>query len=97
MSEDDYIDDDVPCPSCGNPETRSRQCTMIGCRDGFIDEHDDDPINYGPGEEMTACPECHGHEIVRWCLKCGADYWTALSRLTEDQRKAHQAKMQEDV
>lgn len=75
---DDYEIDDLPCPKCGHNETRSRRCHEIGCNDGYFDEHDDDPINYAPGEELTPCDECHGTEIVRWCSKCGADYWLAL-------------------
>ena len=95
MIEDDCQDDDVPCPKCGHHETRSRRCTNIGCEDGYVDEHDSDPVNYARGEEMEFCPECRGYEIIRWCLKCGADYWRALEELTPEARKAHQAKLLE--
>lgn len=76
MTHDDYdIDFDTPCPACGHHTTHFRHCAE--CDSGFIDEHDDDPINFAPGEEFTVCQECCGHGIERWCPKCGADYWRA--------------------
>ena len=70
----DYeIDDGPPCPQCGNFETRSRRCESFQCEDGFCDEHEDDPINYAPGEAFSTCEECHGTGIERWCPKCGLD------------------------
>ena len=29
------------------------------------------------GDGMGPCRECAGTGIVRWCPKCGADYWLA--------------------
>lgn len=72
---DDYEVDDTPCPKCGNPNTHYRRCGNFGCEEGFIDEHDDDPINFAPGEEFMECDECSGHGVERWCPKCGADFW----------------------
>lgn len=77
---DDYDIDDLPCPACGNGHTHSRPCSAFDCEDGSIDEHHDDPINYGPGEEYSTCSECHGHGIERWCPQCGADYWLAKDK-----------------
>ena len=73
---DDYSDDycdETPCPRCGEWEVHSRPCESIGCDDGWCDEHDDDPVNFGPGEEFTMCRECFGTGFVRWCRKCGCD------------------------
>jgi hypothetical protein len=80
MTDDYEIDDDTPCPACCNGCTHSRSCGESNCEDGGIDEYEDDPINFAPGEEFRTCPECHGHGIVRWCPKCGADYWRAKAR-----------------
>lgn len=78
MNTDDYQIDDTPCPACGNPQTHHRQCAE--CEDGVIDEHDGDPINFAPGEEMRTCEECSGQGVERWCPKCGADYWAAKAK-----------------
>ncbi len=74
---DDYEINDLPCPACGNNFTHSRGCTVIHCEDGWIDEYEDDPINFSPGEELLECQECHGTGVEQWCPKCGADYWIA--------------------
>ncbi len=67
----DYLD--TPCPKCGERECRSRYCDSINCDDGWCDEHEDDPINFAPGEEYVMCRECFGTGILRWCSKCGCD------------------------
>lgn len=70
----DYeIDSDLDCPRCNHTPTHYRRCGVIGCDDGYFDEYDDDPINYGPGEALTRCSTCHGSGIERWCPSCGAD------------------------
>ena len=35
--------------------------------EGDFDEYDDDPINYAPGEEFSACNECRGRGFFRLC------------------------------
>ena len=79
MSDHDYDIDELPCPVCDNPYTHYRFCCE--CEDGFIDEHEDDPINFAPGESLVMCRECYGEGIERWCPKCGADYWKAKEGL----------------
>lgn len=32
-----------------------------GCEEGWVDEYDDDPINYAPGQEFRQCNQCHGN------------------------------------
>ena len=72
--DDDVQYDDGQCPNCKRWGTlRFRDCTEFNCEDGFIDEHEDDPINYAPGEEFSTCQECRGTGIVRWCSGCGTD------------------------
>ncbi len=78
--DDDYQVDDLPCPACDNDVTHSRHCydcnefneVCVCC----------DDLCQGAGEcmhgdGMDPCPECNGIGIVRWCPKCGADYWRA--------------------
>lgn len=67
------------CPDCG-AETESDLCDVIGCDDGWIDDYDDDPVNYSPGESYEECTNCSGTGIVRWCPKCEVDYWAAMRR-----------------
>lgn len=71
--EEEYDIDDVSCLKCGNEQIHSRDCTNIFCEGGYIDDSEEDPINYGPGESEHRCPECRGTEIERWCPKCGAN------------------------
>lgn len=40
-----------------------------GCDDGWIDAHEEDAINYSPGEEIR-CRQCRGTGIVSWCPRC---------------------------
>lgn len=68
---DDYELDDISCPKCGHDPIRYRDCNS--CDDGYIDEYDDDPINFAPGEEVTPCQTCKGTGIQRWCPGCGLD------------------------
>lgn len=82
MTYDDVQYIEGACPKCGEHELRSRYCDVIGCDDGYIDEHDDDPINFAPGEEYSVCQECFGTGRVRWCSKCGHDLSLAEFRET---------------
>ena len=71
---DDYeLDYDIDCPRCEHAPTKVRDCDAIGCEDGFIDGHDEDPINLAPGEVMEICHDCWGSGLQRWCPKCGFD------------------------
>lgn len=72
MHDDDVEIDDRPCPACGHEYTHFRRCG--DCEDGYVDCHDDDPINCVPGEEYEPCPECNGRHVFHWCPKCGKDY-----------------------
>ena len=74
--DDDTVQiDDRPCPYCGHPETRWKECDAIGCDEGWVDLYDDDPINYAEGEEYEPCHECHGQGHQWRCPNCGADIW----------------------
>lgn len=44
---------------CGS-EMEWTECYSLGCDNGFVDEYDDDPINYAPGEEFSKCRVCDG-------------------------------------
>lgn len=70
---DDMEDIDTPCPNCNAPTTRTRSCSVFGCEDGYVDEHEDDAINYAPGEEYSECGECFGFGALHWCPACGYD------------------------
>ena len=69
---DDYELDDLTCPKCGHSPLHSRSCNGW-CNDGYLDEYDNDPINFMPGEFVFACPDCKGTGIERWCPNCGED------------------------
>lgn len=79
---DDPADD--LCPVCGHYQDWQR-CTVIGCDDGYVDEHDDDPVNYAEGEEYYPCPECRGR----------GGYWICTGpEHTEEQVAAYRAKVE---
>lgn len=69
---DDWEYTDLYCPKCGEQMSR-RECDVIGCDDGFIDEYDDDAINFAPSEEYRECSECRGQGSHEWCRDCGWD------------------------
>lgn len=79
----EYDIDDRSCLKCDSSFTHSRHCTALHCDDGWIDEAEDDPINYTPGEEFVMCEECSGTGIEWWCPKCGTD----LSKLSESEEE----------
>lgn len=70
FDDDTEIGDGCYCPKCGT-ETNSRHCIGLSCDDGYVDESEDDPINFMEGEEYYPCRECHGTGIERWCPHCG--------------------------
>ncbi len=70
MSDWEYSDES--CPKCGQ-QMATRSCDVIGCDDGYIDEYDDDPINFAEGESYERCSECRGTGIHEWCRECGWD------------------------
>ena len=43
-----------------------------GCDDGVVDDYEDDPINYDPGD-TSVCRECRGKGGWRVCGYCNAD------------------------
>jgi hypothetical protein len=49
---------DYQCARCGG-SVDSVDCWNCG-GEGYFDEHDMDPINFGPGEEFESCHVCHG-------------------------------------
>jgi predicted RNA-binding Zn-ribbon protein involved in translation (DUF1610 family) len=67
---DDVETDEIHCPKCGS-NTRSRFCEALSCDDGYIDEYEDDAINFAPGEIYVKCGNCYGTGIERWCPDCG--------------------------
>lgn len=68
---DDYeLDDDAPCPTCGEWKLRWRRCDQ--CDEGYNDLYDEDPLWYDP-DDQEACFECGATGIQRWCSGCG---WT---------------------
>jgi hypothetical protein len=73
---DDYDFSDVACPKCGHTPTHYRECQGLFCDDGFVDEWEEDPINYMQGQEFSVCPECHGTGSEHWCPACGYDLTT---------------------
>lgn len=70
MSDDYEVDYEVHCCKCGHSPLHSRSCTNW-CEDGYIDESEDDPINFFPGESERQCPECKGTGVEWWCPSCG--------------------------
>lgn len=59
-------DDDYSSPACPTCLAEMDRETCWYCHGaGEIDECDDDPVNYGPGEEVRPCPEC-GHAGFFW-------------------------------
>jgi hypothetical protein len=81
MLDDDIEFDDEACPKCGHSPTHSRQCSVVGCDDGWIDMHEyDDPLFFDEGE-TEMCEECSGTGWLRWCPSCGYDLQRA--RLTQ--------------
>lgn len=69
---------DIPCPICGSIGILTEEC--LWCDEGYIDEHDEDPINFSvPFQDYKRCPECKGRGCYIWCEKCGADLYGRLN------------------
>lgn len=83
MSDDYEIDSDLSCPKCNHSPLHYRDCTNF-CDDGFIDESDDDPINFFPGECERPCSECKGTGVVWWCPNCGEDLTGRINDLENE-------------
>lgn len=73
MTEDYEQDYDNSCPRCGHSPTHYRDCSGLYCDDGWIDESEDDAINFMPGESYEMCTECYGRGVEEWCPSCGLD------------------------
>lgn len=67
---DEYEIEDLVCPECGHSPVHSRQCTEIGCEDGYVDRYEEDPLWYDENKPEM-CTECYGTGLERWCPKCG--------------------------
>jgi hypothetical protein len=65
-------DHDQPCcGKCGSYDVTWEQCWHC-YGDGEFDLHEDDSINYAPGEEYEQCSECRGvggYQICHACIK----------------------------
>lgn len=70
---DEYDWSDEACPKCSHELTHTKPCDNWPCDDGYCDEHEEDPINFAPGEAYTVCRECRGTGHLRWCPACGHD------------------------
>ena len=64
------IDDETPCPKCGNDVTHYRSCTNFNCNDGYEYLYEEDPLWYSPGE-YKKCQECNGTGVEIWRPNCG--------------------------
>lgn len=60
------------CPHCEHTVIHQIDCTY-GCENGWFDDHDEDPLNYYPGESESKCMECLGTGFETWCANCGAN------------------------
>lgn len=62
--EDDYELSDFYCPKCLQPlkTTECGECDEFG----EIDEYEEDPIYFEPGETRT-CDHCFGEKHFFWC------------------------------
>jgi len=80
----DYEHLEAACPKCGHEPIHRRDCDNIHCQEGEVDENDDDPINFLPGESMISCSECKGTGCQIWCPECGADLTTEIIDFNED-------------
>lgn len=70
----DYeIDSSISCPKCNHSPLHNRYCLNFHCVDGRIDLHDEDGINFMPGEQYETCNDCKGTGVEWWCPGCGAE------------------------
>ena len=61
----------IRCPKCGSEPVLRKNCHELHCENGYIDEYDNDPINFAMGEIEYPCPECEGSGQIVWCRSCG--------------------------
>lgn len=62
---------DYPCcKKCGG-DLEWIDCWQHDCEDGWYDLHDEDPINYEPGDRAR-CNECDGNGGWSVCRACEA-------------------------
>ena len=81
----DYEQDhELSCPKCNHSPLCFRDCAELMCDDGLMDDCDDDPINFMPGESTHLCPECRGTGIEWWCPNCGENLSGKISSLEQD-------------
>ena len=65
------------CPKCGDM-TYWRHCN--DCEDGFIDEYEDDAINFAPGEAYSRCSTCRGRAYFEWCINENCDWYLGMPK-----------------
>lgn len=90
MNYDDYEIDSLLCPKCRN-QVNSRDCDS--CNEfGEVSECCDDLCQEEciHGDGMVECRDCRGTGIQRWCPSCGADYYMALNKQHQAERKRSQ-------
>jgi hypothetical protein len=49
-----------------------------------VDDGEDDPVNFLPGELMVDCDDCNGTGVETWCPKCGANLAGSASQEDDD-------------
>ncbi len=80
--EEDY---ELSCPKCGHCPLHNRDCAEIFCNEGFIDQSDEDPINFMPEESEYLCAECKGTGVEWWCPNCGENLSGKISQMERDE------------
>lgn len=65
----DYEPDVPECRKCGSDDCEWEQCWQCHGECAF-DLHDEDGVNYAPGEEYETCPECNGNGGYLVCHNC---------------------------
>lgn len=65
------LDYEGECPKGRHSPIHYKDCSNF-CEDGYIDESEDDPINFMPGESLHPCSDCRGTGVEVWCPGCGA-------------------------
>jgi DnaJ-class molecular chaperone len=62
-------DTDAGCPKCGSDDTEWETCHLC-FGEGEFDMHEEDGVNYAPGEEFETCEECGGEGGYLVCHEC---------------------------
>lgn len=77
MSDDYPIENDPSCPKCGSDDVEWERCWQ--CHgEGEFDLHDEDGVNYAPGEEYEQCTECNGRGGYLICHACIGKHGTRV-------------------